>query len=598
MFVLPLPVLGQGKIESWIRRYDSGSDDIAMGVAVDSHNNVIVTGYVSEASGDNDFYTIKYDASGNKIWEVKFDSGKDDRAMDVAVDSCDNVIVTGWRMNDTCDYYTIKYDSDGIKIWDATFDSGITDEVFGIAVDSLDNVVITGHRRDGIGSAYNTVKYTENGVFLWNRIYNPFGTCEAFDVAVDSQNNVIVTGQCGYPTGKYYTLWYDGDGNLLRQAIFGIPGYSDSEGKGVAVDSEDNVIVAGMSGVKVDWTYQLIYRTVKYSTVGDQLWERDYGEPRSFPWRVAVDSHDNYAITGTFTGAGNSKYCTILYDKYGNTVQVLCYSWGYADSAWSVAVDHNDNIIVTGGSKNASGNFDYCTIKYVCVASPPTITSLSPTSGNSGTTVTISGANLLGATSVMFGGIPAASFTVNSGSQITAIAGAGATGKVTVTTPNGTAISAVDFNFLNPLITTSHGSSMPAAATPTQNPVSLPNIVVQGASLSADRVAPGTPVTVVANVANTGTVNGSAKLILYINGQKESSKGVNVNSGSNAQATFTVCRNEPGTYEIYVGKTKAGNFVVRSLPDPNLILYISITLLGIALVVGLAILLRRGQTGN
>jgi hypothetical protein len=52
----------------------------------------------------------------------------------------------------------------------------------------------------------------------------------------------------------------------------------------------------------------------------------------------------------------------------------------------------------------------------------PTVTSLNPNSSGPGTSVVITGTNLADATSVMFGSVPAASFTVDSDTQITAIA--------------------------------------------------------------------------------------------------------------------------------------------------------------------------------
>jgi hypothetical protein len=52
----------------------------------------------------------------------------------------------------------------------------------------------------------------------------------------------------------------------------------------------------------------------------------------------------------------------------------------------------------------------------------PTVTRLDPNSGPPGTSVIITGTNLTGATSVMFGSVPATSFTVDSATQITAIA--------------------------------------------------------------------------------------------------------------------------------------------------------------------------------
>ena len=77
----------------------------------------------------------------------------------------------------------------------------------------------------------------------------------------------------------------------------------------------------------------------------------------------------------------------------------------------------------------------------------PTITSFVPTSGTTGTPVTIYGTNLTGATAVKFGGTAAASFTVDHSSYITAAVGSGSTGKVTVTTPGGTADGPADFTF-------------------------------------------------------------------------------------------------------------------------------------------------------
>ena len=79
----------------------------------------------------------------------------------------------------------------------------------------------------------------------------------------------------------------------------------------------------------------------------------------------------------------------------------------------------------------------------------PTITSFTPTSGPVGKSVVITGTNFSGTgfttTSVKFNGVTA-TFTVNSATQITATVPATATtGKITVSTPGGTATSTTDF---------------------------------------------------------------------------------------------------------------------------------------------------------
>jgi uncharacterized repeat protein (TIGR03803 family) len=76
----------------------------------------------------------------------------------------------------------------------------------------------------------------------------------------------------------------------------------------------------------------------------------------------------------------------------------------------------------------------------------PVISSFSPTSGPVGTQVTITGTGLTGATKVTFGGVKATSYTVNSGTQITAAVPTGAkTGKIGVTTAGGIANSKTIF---------------------------------------------------------------------------------------------------------------------------------------------------------
>jgi hypothetical protein len=75
----------------------------------------------------------------------------------------------------------------------------------------------------------------------------------------------------------------------------------------------------------------------------------------------------------------------------------------------------------------------------------PTLTIVTPASSAVGSTVTLNGSGLSGASTVSFNG-QAASFNVLSDTQITAVVPAGATsGAITVTTPGGTATSPASF---------------------------------------------------------------------------------------------------------------------------------------------------------
>jgi uncharacterized protein (TIGR03437 family) len=106
------------------------------------------------------------------------------------------------------------------------------------------------------------------------------------------------------------------------------------------------------------------------------------------------------------------------------------------------------SVIVTAPTGSNAANTLYT---YVAV---PAVTSISPNTGKiaGGTTVTISGTGLTGATDVSFGGIDAPSFTVVNDTTITAVtppspSNAGGVASVTVVTPGGNTSGTLTFNY-------------------------------------------------------------------------------------------------------------------------------------------------------
>jgi hypothetical protein len=77
----------------------------------------------------------------------------------------------------------------------------------------------------------------------------------------------------------------------------------------------------------------------------------------------------------------------------------------------------------------------------------PYISSFTPSSGTHGTSISITGTDFNNITSVSFGLIEAASFTVNSSTSITAVPSIGATGYIRVTGDDGTGTSATTWTY-------------------------------------------------------------------------------------------------------------------------------------------------------
>ncbi len=128
---------------------------------------------------------------------------------------------------------------------------------------------------------------------------------------------------------------------------------------------------------------------------------------------------------------------------------------------------------------------------------PPTVASIAPASGATGTAVEITGGQLDGATNVAFGSVPAAQYTVVSATRIDATVPAGATtGLVTVTTPGGTASSPSPFTVTT--ASTGHSGSGGGGG--------APNLVVTMAGSTA-LMQPGDEAEISVYVENAGTAN-------------------------------------------------------------------------------------------
>jgi hypothetical protein len=295
----------------------------------------------------------------------------------------------------------------------------------------------------------------------------------------------------------------------------------------------------------------------------------------------------------------------------GNTIEAISdhghnavLKWSYLTGGliWGSPAIGADGTVYIGSN---DGNF-------YAFNSRPLVTAVNPNSGNQGQTlanVIITGCQFTGVTAVSFGaGITVNSFNTDNATRITAnitIAPGATPGtrNITVTTPEGTGTKISGFTVIalppspptpGPQLIGSGagspgGSSGSVSSITSTQPVVNPTFIVQSALLSSSQTS-GEPVTVRATVANTSTVNGVTKVRLYVNGQLDSEQAVTVTSGKQTPVSFTVSRNEPGTYQVYVNGTPAGSFTVS---DNSTILYISIAFILMAFILGVMFIYRR-----
>ena len=257
----------------WTRTVNGPGDsfDAAYAAAADSTGKLYVVGHIWTPTGGNDIWVRKYNGSGGKLWTrvVNGPGGQWDRATGVAVDGADNVYVVGYVYKSTGgnDIWIRKYSPGGSKLWTRTVNGPANgwDEANAVAVDSKDNVIVTGFVNvPGESEDIWIRKYDSAGKKLWTRTVSGSGndTDKGFAVAVDTNDAVYISGETRLSNGKRVT-WiakYSSAGVKRWTAKYGGPN-GQASGDGIAINDTKRVYVVG--------------RVYKSST-NDDIWVRKY----------------------------------------------------------------------------------------------------------------------------------------------------------------------------------------------------------------------------------------------------------------------------------------------------------------------------------
>lgn len=190
----------------WQRSLGLSAEDFGQGVACDSSGNVYVCGATtSQGQSAYNYLIVKYNSSGTLQWQRAFGSSSDDISNGIAVDSSGNVYVTGYSVgvtSGTPNMVLVKYDGSGNVVWQKAI--GGSNTVYGrkVATDSSGNIYVCA---DG-ANVGRLFKYNSSGSLQWQRVFDGSGLDTFQGVAVDNLGSVY---SCGY-TNSQGLGWVNG----------------------------------------------------------------------------------------------------------------------------------------------------------------------------------------------------------------------------------------------------------------------------------------------------------------------------------------------------------------------------------------------------
>jgi hypothetical protein len=270
----------------WLRRYNGPQNwsSVAQDMVVDSFDNIYILGTCGKHTiinrslkTDSDYILISYDPLGKLRWTAFYDGPvkKWDIGSKIALDTKNNVYVTGWSYGNgsNYDYATIAYNSTGKELWVARYNgpNNYFDVADDISVGSSGNVYVTGQTYgNSIKSNYTTIAYDKNGSELWVRKYNNPNNSWNIPgrIVVDPSTELIfITGSCYYNnTGDdFTTIIYNKSGKEVWVERYNGPSNGSDHPHDIVMDKFGNVYVTGYSNYYKNYPFNRNFTTIKYS---------------------------------------------------------------------------------------------------------------------------------------------------------------------------------------------------------------------------------------------------------------------------------------------------------------------------------------------
>ncbi|MBS1723252.1 MAG: hypothetical protein JSS66_09905 [Armatimonadetes bacterium] len=164
-----------------------------------SNGNFIVLCTPEGTFGVPQYRVFAIGPNGVTQWQKDYTPSpqNDCEATGLAIDRSDSIIVAGFRVNNGSDAVTVKYDGSGNRLWEAAYTPSSATSG-GVVVDMAGNVTLCGSLNSGSSSGF-IVRYNTIG----NQVWTTTKTSDTYgQLDVDGKGNVTLIGSVFHQTGS------------------------------------------------------------------------------------------------------------------------------------------------------------------------------------------------------------------------------------------------------------------------------------------------------------------------------------------------------------------------------------------------------------
>ncbi len=300
--------------ELWSKMYGGTGDDQAWSLVQTGDGGYALAGYTnSSGAGDYDFWLVRTDSSGNELWSKTYGGARYDGAESMVITSDGGFALVGYTISigaGNNDFWLVRTDSSGNELWSKTYGGTGYDYAFSVVQTSDGGFAIAGFT-NSFGSVtpdFLLVKTDSSGNQLWSKTYGGTGDDECV--------SVIQTSDGGYALGGCTTSFGAGDRDfwLVKTDSAGNQLWSKTIG-GVYSDGIESMVQTRDGGYALA-CYTLSYGAgrydgwlVKTDSSGNELWSETYGGTiNDYASSIVLASDGGYALAGFASSFGAGIY--------------------------------------------------------------------------------------------------------------------------------------------------------------------------------------------------------------------------------------------------------------------------------------------------